>query len=242
VYEIKQWEVNKDKMKLYKYRPLTEHTYQSILNNYIWLSSPDTFNDPFDCHLRDDYFVFSNELVENDETDMFGNYNNGYYDHVIYPAYLANGVGCFSETNDGILMWSHYANSHQGVCLEYDFGTLSNYFYKVNYTSTYPLITYSEFLASGIKNSMNYIYKALYTKCKVWEYEKEWRIILPGYNNKKLEYSPKALNAIYLGCNISTNQFNKLVDTFSGNTYRPKIFQSKMDYCSFTLNYSLISE
>lgn len=29
-------------------------------------------------------------------------------------------VTCFSETNDNFLMWSHYASSHKGVCLEFD--------------------------------------------------------------------------------------------------------------------------
>ena len=30
-------------------------------------------------------------------------------------------VACFSETNTSSLMWGHYAKSHQGFCLEYDF-------------------------------------------------------------------------------------------------------------------------
>jgi len=30
-------------------------------------------------------------------------------------------ISCFSELNDSIVMWSHYANHHKGFCLEYDF-------------------------------------------------------------------------------------------------------------------------
>lgn len=30
-------------------------------------------------------------------------------------------VACFSETNTSALMWGHYAQSHRGFCLEYDF-------------------------------------------------------------------------------------------------------------------------
>ncbi|OEC87342.1 MULTISPECIES: DUF2971 domain-containing protein [Methanobacterium] len=33
-------------------------------------------------------------------------------------------ITCFSETNKSILMWSHYANDHQGFCVEYDFKEL----------------------------------------------------------------------------------------------------------------------
>lgn len=30
-------------------------------------------------------------------------------------------IACFSEQNDSTLMWGHYADSHKGFCLEYDF-------------------------------------------------------------------------------------------------------------------------
>jgi hypothetical protein len=31
-----------------------------------------------------------------------------------------SSVACFSESCDNFLMWSHYANGHRGVCLEFD--------------------------------------------------------------------------------------------------------------------------
>lgn len=32
-----------------------------------------------------------------------------------------SAMACFSESIESVLMWSHYANSHQGFALEYDF-------------------------------------------------------------------------------------------------------------------------
>mgnify|MGYP002227506002 FL=1 len=29
-------------------------------------------------------------------------------------------VGCFSERNDSLLMWSHYADEHRGLCIGYN--------------------------------------------------------------------------------------------------------------------------
>lgn len=29
-------------------------------------------------------------------------------------------ISCFSKRYDSILMWSHYASSHEGVCIEFD--------------------------------------------------------------------------------------------------------------------------
>ena len=33
-------------------------------------------------------------------------------------------IASFSETNESILMWSHYAHNHEGFCIEYDFKKL----------------------------------------------------------------------------------------------------------------------
>ena len=33
-------------------------------------------------------------------------------------------MSCFSEIHDSILMWSYYANSHMGICIEYDLSKL----------------------------------------------------------------------------------------------------------------------
>lgn len=31
-----------------------------------------------------------------------------------------SAVACFTTRNDNFLMWSHYASSHKGICLEFD--------------------------------------------------------------------------------------------------------------------------
>lgn len=33
-------------------------------------------------------------------------------------------IGCFSEVNNSIIMWSHYANNHSGFVLNYDFNSM----------------------------------------------------------------------------------------------------------------------
>ena len=51
------------------------------------------------------------------------------------------GILCLSERRDDILMWSHYASSHCGVCLEFD--TKRMPFEKagaVNYCEKYPVL------------------------------------------------------------------------------------------------------
>ncbi len=57
------------------------------------------------------------------------------------------GVLCLSERPDDILLWSHYGDSHRGVCFEFDVAAHPDVFPRlrpVKYQTPYPLIP-SEF-------------------------------------------------------------------------------------------------
>ena len=227
-------------MKLYKYRFFNEYTCNSLLESYIWLSSPDTFNDPFDCHLKDDYLLFDDSQLSAAALEELTGHGNGkdYYDNVIYPWYLTNGIGCFCESHEEILLWSHYANCHRGICLEYDFScnkNLEKLLQKVIYTDEYPQINFSQFIGTGLESSISYIRKAFYTKYKVWEYEKEWRLVLPGYPNKKLFYPPYFLSAVYLGCNISAPDREWVTEFAQDRREKLPVFQYHISEHSFRL-------
>lgn len=137
-----------------------------------------------------------------------------------------SNIACFSEDVRSILMWSHYADSHKGFALEYDFRTSLN---KSNTRAAlYPVI-YSEdrydaslFLAWAFFTMMGFkavnpdivsSTKAALYKSTFWEYEKEWRMIDPGPHdilNPKpsiIEYRPVA---IYYGHNISLDNKARL--------------------------------
>ena len=54
------------------------------------------------------------------------------------------GVLCLSECPDDILLWSHYADSHRGLCLEFDVAGYSGVFprlHAVKYANEYPDIS-----------------------------------------------------------------------------------------------------
>lgn len=54
------------------------------------------------------------------------------------------GVLCLSECPDDILLWSHYADSHRGLCLEFDVAGQPTVFprlHKVKYAQEYPDIS-----------------------------------------------------------------------------------------------------
>ncbi|HCE2445491.1 TPA: DUF2971 domain-containing protein [Vibrio parahaemolyticus] len=81
-------------MKLYKYLPVNKNTIESFINEYVWYSNPASFNDPFDCAL------ISSDILKD----------------IIHDTKI---IHCLSADYKNLLMWSHYADSHRGICIEY---------------------------------------------------------------------------------------------------------------------------
>lgn len=96
------------------------------------------------------------------------------------------GIQCFSKVFENYLMWAHYADSHKGFCIEYDYDPIkleseNNNFsmYPVIYTSTLPRFSLTEILFSPHEVSE----KLYATKPDSWAYEKEHRLIYFGCIN-----------------------------------------------------------
>lgn len=129
-------------------------------------------------------------------------------------------IACFCETVQSIPMWSHYASSHQGFALEYDFRpTLLK---GIENCGIYPVIydderidasaymAYSFLKLNGINannpDALSHIKCSLH-KAKLWEYEKEWRLLnyAPRNANESgvsmIQYKP---SAIYYGADMQS--------------------------------------
>lgn len=127
-------------------------------------------------------------------------------------------VTCFSASGwDNQLMWSHYANSYSGICVEYDFGKMNDFIgfmYPVKYSNIRPTVSLKDLGLSSFKKDengnlitddvdMKSIFAYLLSKNKCWSYEEEWRII----NTGEEPYTPIFIKApfvksITLGLNL----------------------------------------
>ena len=116
---------------LYKYYPDDQLHLKSVTNNQIWYSAPCNFNDVFDCDITiDDQKVFNEALK------LFPDNRAVRPGSKIWKEFRATmkqqlrllktefdklkdttGVSCFSESEDSLLMWEHYANNHRGICV-----------------------------------------------------------------------------------------------------------------------------
>lgn len=146
-----------------------------------------------------------------------------------------SGVACFSEVPNSILMWSHYGDSHKGVCLEYTFQTLNNvvinntrndsltkFIYPINYkTDLSEYVRLTSELILNFMNNMNpkpdscrvEIMRHTLTKAIEWSYEREWRILV-AYNSPRQHSIERYIrllpDCIYLGAKISNHYEDRI--------------------------------
>jgi hypothetical protein len=83
-------------------------------------------------------------------------------------------VCCLSEKRDDVLMWSHYADGHKGVCLEFTPAAGGSLFAEaepIQYQEEYPNFDYF----STTKDERGRL--IFLTKSKRWAYEAEWRVV-----------------------------------------------------------------
>ena len=148
-------------------------------------------------------------------------------------------VCSFSERNDSILMWSHYANEHKGICIEYDFkndNDIFNVLEPVFYAEAgFDLTPY---IFNVLENSRILKISAI-TKAKDWEYEKEWRIIFPNYIDTDGGYHIVPLpKQIYLGTRFEEND-EKLKEAFYNfaNKFSIPIVKMVIDKKGYKVNH-----
>lgn len=171
-----------------------------ILDDRIFFAPASSFNDPFDLRpvfslaasperQKEDFLRLSRKLdplltEPQRETEAMRVMTSLMNDEnlatattaiqVIHNSYVRASVGvfCVSTKRDDILMWTHYADSHKGICLEFDgMQTLMANAQKVEYSQDrVPINLYSDANDVAMR-------KTLLTKSSHWAYEAEWRLI-----------------------------------------------------------------
>lgn len=143
-------------------------------------------------------------------------------------------VLCLSEKYNDILMWSHYADKHQGFVLEFDTEALQQNFtspqggkilYKVFYPPTYSFPSIKDF------NERHGTHMFLITKSSQWKYEAEWRILMLLKKKDEFEEKGKCYNfekglitRIILGCEMKPSEEEKIKEWI--HEYQPELMTS----------------
>ena len=175
----------------------------------MWAGKACNMNDPYDCYYSDSIFSDLEKLAKEKNSafliEMCRKEKMKFKDTC---EKIRNMIvlSCFSETFDSILMWSHYANQHKGICVQYrrsDFTApsllcSSAVLRPVSYGRKISVFDESIHEVNKKEN-----FKILIRKAEEWQYEEEWRIIcfLKNLNEQKLVEN--MISKVYLGANIN---------------------------------------
>lgn len=153
--------------------------------------------------------------------------------HKMCDAFL---VGCLCTDYKNRLMWSHYADSHKGFCIEYDFSQIQEILpFPIYYSTERPLVPWK----AAFNNSPENVSEAtaelmlgLLTKDDAWSYENEWRILSSASQNADIKMPP--ITCIYLGADIGERNRTKILKI--ANKLQIPVKQMKVDRGAYALH------
>lgn len=200
---------------LYKFRPVSTLEQRAfvrdvICQSQVFFAHPRHFLDPFEFHYA------RVGLQRDPHVDN----NGGLDDH-------ANGLGClsFSARSDQLLMWAHYADWYRGICLRFDVNSAVEFFRGVRpvfYAAAYP---------EGTEGSGHRLVRPL-----EWSHEEEWRILEPYAAGQLRPFPPQALDAVILGCSITTDNERIVRDWVTHRDPPVRIYRSAATRGAFRLS------
>jgi Protein of unknown function (DUF2971) len=265
---------------LHKYRSLAgdgrNHLEQLFRCAEIYFAPRESFNDPFDCrvHLsfpnspvafrrwlvgalkrhKPDLNRKQRQLLAAEEVRTRKPHRNAKLQEAILEDLQRDvdrlGVFCLCEHPDDILMWSHYASGHCGLCLEFETdlgedGTPSPISSQasspvapspmsVSYSSTFPLVGFFDSDERQVKD-------ILLTKAERWSYEREWRMI--DYNGPGLrKFDPRKLSGVIFGCRMPGADRNAIKEWIEAGPTRPRLYEAAIAKASYLLEVRPLEE
>ncbi len=243
---------------LYRYRHLQgkhrEWTKQILIDSKLYFSSPLSFNDPFDCKILFQSSLSSKELKKRFDTLLKKTLNSNWKqqkDFIIervseshsekFVEYMTkslqhevNNVGILSLSgvNDNILLWSHYAFGHAGLCIGFIATNVSPFFglaQKVHYSHNYPNI---DILGTS---PIEMVEAFLLTKAQDWKYEAEWRIIDHNEGPGLKQFPEELMTEIIFGARMSREDKKEVMSWLEKRNSPVAILQAVLEAKTYSL-------
>ncbi|WP_421299103.1 DUF2971 domain-containing protein [Aeromonas veronii] len=154
--------------KIYKYMKFRPDFFKKPS---LRLSQRCALNDPFE--LSPDQDTLDKILEDAHREDFFQQIS----EYASDEGFDDTGIISFTESYNNLLMWSHYADEHKGIVIEFDYHALKTHFNKIlSVSNSIERVLYNrerhEVLPCTTSPKRN-----LLTKSDDWIYEKEHRVI-----------------------------------------------------------------
>lgn len=250
--------MDENKQYLYRYRHLNgehrEWTKRIITDYILYFASPSTFNDPFDCRVHYlssfDTDEFRRQHIKRlkeriPDLNRKGRRAKATEDMKIlkpeeFIVQVTNGlqkdldqvgVLSLSASERNILLWSHYAAGHTGLCLKFIATNQTPFFgsaLPVNYDPTYPEICVTSSMGEQID-------AFLLTKAKDWEYEREYRIIDHDNGPGEKTFPSEFLVGLIFGARMTPDDKKIVASWVNKSDNHVELFEASLSTGAFSL-------
>jgi hypothetical protein len=160
--------------KIYKYMKFRPEFFKKPS---LRVSQRCALNDPFEFNPSQDAL---DKISEDEIRDDFFQQISAYSTDEEFDD---TGVISFTETYNNLLMWSHYADEHKGIVVEFNYKKLKDHFNKrLSTNNSIERVLYNRERQDMLSHSFS-PKKSLLTKSDDWIYEKEHRILTKVSNS-----------------------------------------------------------
>lgn len=224
----------------YKFRPPNEFAIALLDKHEIKFSFAEEYNDPFDSKLILNVDSNTESILQRlEETPIPESKKQTVRRGIISGEVTTDELlrlacaaakrtimsSCFAGSPHNLLLWSHYADSHRGICIGLrdcsstdiagmkfdvedcctdpsDPHALGLFpVHKVNYSDA-GIVEWSAF-----DDDIQIFIDAHRNKAECWKYEDEYRLIVPrgAFKSQVLRFDPRFLAEVYFGCCVDSD-------------------------------------
>lgn len=231
-------------VKVYKYIDF-DGGMKMIKNGTLKFSKTEDFNDPYDLHeglidVQKSLEHFSRSIPP--EYRFLWPYISlsdkvAYFEGVLKKQKESFRLSCFSEKKDDILMFSHYADSHKGLCVGFEIRINQipekrMIILPVKYVDDFEPVAYEYDNIDQNHVLLNY----LSCKSTCWGYEKEVRLVGQGLKNSFIEFCEFAnITEVYAGLAMGSEEKDELETLLKTVSKEIKMYSYKRSQNKFSL-------
>lgn len=244
---------------LFKYRPLhytqgtPNYTQDIFTSRAVWCDKPAAFNDPFDCNLPLHCSIVPANVMEQARARILSEQPEIPEAHLQlalnhasrqtsvlegaiakerHLVYNESSVFCWATRGDSIPMFSYYADSHRGICLQFKLEhrhplALAM---EVEYEEQFPNLDYSQ-----ITGTDQLVKSLILTKAKCWAHENERRVFRRNVPPGLESFPAESLTRVIFGCRCSHTDIDLVKSWLAGWPSSVSLAMAKPKGDSFNL-------
>ncbi|CVK18396.1 MULTISPECIES: DUF2971 domain-containing protein [Sporomusa] len=219
--------------------------YDELPREFQAMMSFDMFYKKAQEELRKNAKALFHKIVESNAPMVRKMLDEGFNDKI--------GILSLTEKQDNLLMWAHYAASHEGFVIGFDANNL--YFHeekglkgefrhlrKIEYREKRPALPMLEMSGTDM----------FLVKSTQWSYEQEWRIIRPLQEASKIiqaspysihlfQFPANAVKEVIFGSRMSDEKKKEITSILSDSFRHVQIKQAEPDEIEFNLKMLYIT-